>query len=194
MPIYAWEKSHPDFYGQRRYGEVFSSGRLCIRVTRYVKMLWPMSYRGKRGLAFLDWIQGIQPFLITGGSLGARSVNEAIDTGIPLLIKNQIQLIWQTGKSFAAQAAAHAVESKLIWTGEFISTMEFAYAAADIVVSRSGSVLYELCAVQEAGDFYSLSACSRRSPDGKCCKPGEKKCSPYDQRTKKRVKNWWLKL
>jgi UDP-N-acetylglucosamine--N-acetylmuramyl-(pentapeptide) pyrophosphoryl-undecaprenol N-acetylglucosamine transferase len=87
--------------------------------------------------------------LITGGSLGARSINEAIDAGIPLLIKNQIQLIWQTGKSFAAEAAVHAVESSLIWTGEFISKMEYAYAAADLVISRSGSVLYELCAVKK---------------------------------------------
>jgi UDP-N-acetylglucosamine--N-acetylmuramyl-(pentapeptide) pyrophosphoryl-undecaprenol N-acetylglucosamine transferase len=76
-------------------------------------------------------------------------MNEAIDAGIPQLIKNRIQLIWQTGKSFSKQAAAHAAESKLIWTGEFISKMEYAYAAADIVVSRSGSVLYELCVVRK---------------------------------------------
>jgi UDP-N-acetylglucosamine--N-acetylmuramyl-(pentapeptide) pyrophosphoryl-undecaprenol N-acetylglucosamine transferase len=87
--------------------------------------------------------------LVTGGSLGAKSMNEAIDGGIPLLVKNQIQLIWQTGKSFAVQAAAHAVESRLIWTSQFISKMEYAYAAADMVVSRSGSVLYELCAVKK---------------------------------------------
>ena len=87
--------------------------------------------------------------LITGGSLGARSMNEAIDLGIRLLLENQIQLIWQTGKSFAAEAAAQAAKSPLIWTGEFISKMEYAYAAADIVVSRSGSVLYELCAVRK---------------------------------------------
>lgn len=47
------------------------------------------------------------------------------------------------------QAAAHAAESKMVWTGEFISKMEYAYAAADIVVSRSGSVLYELCVVKK---------------------------------------------
>jgi len=87
--------------------------------------------------------------LVTGGSLGARSMNEAIDAGIKRLVENQIQLIWQTGKSFAAEAAARAAKSTLIWTGEFISKMEYAYAAADIVVSRSGSVLYELCAVRK---------------------------------------------
>ena len=103
----------------------------------------------ENGMTFFGLDPSFTTVLITGGSLGARSMNEAIDGGIPLLIKNKIQLIWQTGKSFSRQAAAHAAESKLIWTGEFISKMEYAYAAADIVVSRSGSVLYELCVVRK---------------------------------------------
>jgi UDP-N-acetylglucosamine--N-acetylmuramyl-(pentapeptide) pyrophosphoryl-undecaprenol N-acetylglucosamine transferase len=103
----------------------------------------------EKGIAFFGLDPSHTTVLVTGGSLGARSINEAIDAGIPLLIKNKIQLIWQTGKSFSKQAAAHAAESKLIWTGEFISKMEYAYAAADIVVSRSGSVLYELCVVRK---------------------------------------------
>lgn len=103
----------------------------------------------ENGIAFFGLDPSLTTVLITGGSLGARSVNEAIDAGIPQLIKNKIQLIWQTGKSFSKQAAIHATESKLIWTGEFISKMEYAYAAADIVVSRSGSVLYELCVVRK---------------------------------------------
>jgi UDP-N-acetylglucosamine--N-acetylmuramyl-(pentapeptide) pyrophosphoryl-undecaprenol N-acetylglucosamine transferase len=103
----------------------------------------------EEGLGFFGLDPKYTTVLVTGGSLGARSMNEAVDAGIPLLIKNQIQLIWQTGKSYAAQAATYAVESRLVWTSEFISKMEYAYAAADIVVSRSGSVLYELCAVRK---------------------------------------------
>jgi UDP-N-acetylglucosamine--N-acetylmuramyl-(pentapeptide) pyrophosphoryl-undecaprenol N-acetylglucosamine transferase len=103
----------------------------------------------QEGLTFFGLDPKYVTVLITGGSLGARSVNEAINAGISQLLKNQIQLIWQTGKSFVTQAAAQAVESKLIWTGEFITNMEYAYAAADLVVSRSGSVLYELCAVRK---------------------------------------------
>ena len=101
------------------------------------------------GLAFFGLDPKYTTVFITGGSLGARSMNEAIDAGISLLVKNQIQLIWQTGKTFTAQAAAHAVESKLVWTGEFVFKMEYAYAAADIIVSRSGSTLYELCAIKK---------------------------------------------
>jgi UDP-N-acetylglucosamine--N-acetylmuramyl-(pentapeptide) pyrophosphoryl-undecaprenol N-acetylglucosamine transferase len=113
------------------------------------KIVVSNSISREEGLKFFDLDQDYTTVLVTGGSLGAKSINEAIDAGVPLLIKNRIQLIWQTGKSFAAQAAAHAVETKMIWTNEFISKMEYAYAAADIVVSRSGSVLYELCAVRK---------------------------------------------
>ncbi|MDP4211248.1 MAG: undecaprenyldiphospho-muramoylpentapeptide beta-N-acetylglucosaminyltransferase [Bacteroidota bacterium] len=101
------------------------------------------------GLAFFGLDANHTTVLITGGSLGAKSINEAIDAGIPLLNKNQIQLIWQTGKTFAAKAAEHAAESRLIWASQFIAKMEYAYAAADMVVSRSGSTLYELCAVKK---------------------------------------------
>ena len=52
----------------------------------------------EEGIAFFGLDPKYTTVLITGGSLGARSMNEAIDAGIPLLIKNQIQLIWQTGK------------------------------------------------------------------------------------------------
>jgi UDP-N-acetylglucosamine--N-acetylmuramyl-(pentapeptide) pyrophosphoryl-undecaprenol N-acetylglucosamine transferase len=127
----------------------FPPGRLVQTGNPVRKNVVANQISREEGIAFFGLDPGYTTILITGGSLGAKSMNEAIDTGIPLLIKNQIQLIWQTGKSFALQAAAHAVESKQIWTSEFISRMEYAYAAADIVVSRSGSVLYELCAVRK---------------------------------------------
>ncbi|MBC8035571.1 MAG: undecaprenyldiphospho-muramoylpentapeptide beta-N-acetylglucosaminyltransferase [Chitinophagaceae bacterium] len=78
--------------------------------------------------------------LSVGGSLGAQSINEAIDAGIRLLASNNLQLIWQTGKPYAAKAAERAVESKDVWVNGFINKMEYAYAAADLVVSRAGAM------------------------------------------------------
>ncbi|HEY8387776.1 MAG TPA: undecaprenyldiphospho-muramoylpentapeptide beta-N-acetylglucosaminyltransferase [Parasegetibacter sp.] len=84
--------------------------------------------------------------LVTGGSLGAKGINEAIDKGVDELTKNDIQLIWQTGKPFADRAAHHAAENRNVWINSFISEMEYAYAAADIVVSRAGAMaIAELC-------------------------------------------------
>ncbi len=102
-----------------------------------------------QGIEFFGLDEQRTTVFVTGGSLGAKSINEAIDAGILQLEKQQIQLIWQTGKTYTAKAAERAAESKWIWSNEFISKMEYAYAAADIVVSRSGSTLYELCAVKK---------------------------------------------
>jgi UDP-N-acetylglucosamine--N-acetylmuramyl-(pentapeptide) pyrophosphoryl-undecaprenol N-acetylglucosamine transferase len=132
--------------GMEKY---FPAGRLIHTGNPLRKNVVESHISREEGIHFF----GLDPqnitVLITGGSLGAKSMNEAIDGGIPQLIKNQIQLIWQTGKTYTEIAAAHAVESKLIWTNAFISKMEYAYAAADIIVSRSGSVLYELCVVKK---------------------------------------------
>ncbi|MBS1599671.1 MAG: undecaprenyldiphospho-muramoylpentapeptide beta-N-acetylglucosaminyltransferase [Bacteroidetes bacterium] len=85
---------------------------------------------------------------VTGGSLGAKTINEAIDAGTAVIEKNNLQLIWQTGKLYAAKAAEKAVESKNIWANDFITKMEYAFSAADIVVSRSGAMsIAELCVV-----------------------------------------------
>jgi UDP-N-acetylglucosamine--N-acetylmuramyl-(pentapeptide) pyrophosphoryl-undecaprenol N-acetylglucosamine transferase len=127
----------------------FPAGRLMLTGNPVRKNVVANRISREEGISFFDLDPRYTTVLITGGSLGAKSMNEAIDAGMHLLMKNEIQLIWQTGKSFAAQAAKYASESRLVWTGEFISKMEFAYAATDIVVSRSGSVLYELCAVRK---------------------------------------------
>jgi UDP-N-acetylglucosamine--N-acetylmuramyl-(pentapeptide) pyrophosphoryl-undecaprenol N-acetylglucosamine transferase len=102
-----------------------------------------------QGIEFFGLEDGLVTVFVTGGSLGAKSINEAIDAGMPLLEKRHIQLIWQTGKTYTARAAEISAENKHVWSNAFITRMEYAYAAADIVVSRSGSTLYELCAVKK---------------------------------------------
>jgi len=92
--------------------------------------------------------------LSSGGSLGAKGINEAIASGFPAFGQQDIQLIWQTGKPFAAQAAALVAAQAATkpaghggcWTKDFIPQMEFAFAAADVVISRSGAMsIAELC-------------------------------------------------
>ncbi len=87
---------------------------------------------------------------VTGGSLGAKGINEGIDAHIDEFEKNDVQLIWQTGKPYAARAKEITTGKKNIWAGDFISKMEMAYAAADAVVSRSGAMsIAELCVAQK---------------------------------------------
>lgn len=84
--------------------------------------------------------------LSLGGSLGAQAINEAIARHLDAFEKNDLQLIWQTGKSFKEKATEMADGYKNIYVSDFIMQMEYAYTAADIVISRSGAMaLAELC-------------------------------------------------
>ncbi len=101
---------------------------------------------------------GLKPELKTvfvmGGSLGAKSINETIEANIDSFKKNNLQLIWQTGKPFAERAARVEEDRSNIWTNAFINKMEYAYNAADIVVSRSGAMtIAELCVVGKPAIF-----------------------------------------
>ena len=98
---------------------------------------------------------------VTGGSQGAKSINETINENIDAFKKNDLQLIWQTGKNYAATAAKAEEERMNIWTNAFIDKMECAYAAADVVIARSGAMtIAEMCVVGKPAIFvpYPFSA------------------------------------
>lgn len=80
--------------------------------------------------------------LIVGGSLGARTINQSVLANIQLIKDSGVQFIWQTGKIYFEQAkAAIAKEGELpmLFVTDFISKMENAYSAADLVISRAGA-------------------------------------------------------
>jgi len=93
-------------------------------------------------MAFFGLTPGKKTVLIVGGSLGARSINMAIENAIPELLNHQIQLIWQTGKGSYDKAleATRAQQPGDIKVLDFISRMDLAYRAADLVVSRAGAI------------------------------------------------------
>ena len=88
--------------------------------------------------------------LAVGGSLGAKSINEALANRLDAFKTHDLQLIWQTGKTTAAVYKDKATSYQNIWIDDFITQMEMAYAAADIVISRSGAMaVTELCVVKK---------------------------------------------
>ena len=80
--------------------------------------------------------------LIIGGSLGARTINNAIMDGLSKIGETyNVQVIWQTGKIYDQQCreALQASGVKNVVQMPFISNMDMAYRAADLVVSRAGA-------------------------------------------------------
>lgn len=80
--------------------------------------------------------------LVIGGSLGARTINNAIKACYSKLQEAGIQVIWQTGKFYAdeMQQALSTRDSTGIVSHAFITEMDLAYAAADVIVSRAGAI------------------------------------------------------
>lgn len=87
--------------------------------------------------------------LIIGGSLGARTVNESVLSHLEEIRQSGVQFIWQTGKFYSAeisQTLSKVDKLDNLHVTDFISNMDAAYAAADIVISRAGaSSISELC-------------------------------------------------
>lgn len=105
---------------------------------------------GKRNKALTQFglETGRKTLLIIGGSLGAKTINESILDGIQKLIDAQVQVIWQTGKGYYKdyQAQLTRYDLKKIKVFDFLKEMDLAYAAADVVISRSGAIaVSELC-------------------------------------------------
>ncbi len=76
--------------------------------------------------------------LVFGGSLGARSLNTAIERRLNDLL-GHVNLIWQIGKTDFDMLAARIQPRANLWFSAFIDRMDFAYSAADLVVCRAGA-------------------------------------------------------
>jgi len=105
-------------------------------------------------LEFFGLKPSFKTVFVMGGSLGAKSINETVEENIDFFKKNNLQLIWQTGKNYAAKAAKVEEERMNIWTNAFIDKMENAYAASDLVVARAGAMtIAEICVVGKPAIF-----------------------------------------
>ena len=77
--------------------------------------------------------------LSVGGSLGARTVNEAVAASLDMIRDKGAQLLWQTGRYGADKFQAIAADYSNVKACSFIDRMDLAYRAADVVVSRAGA-------------------------------------------------------
>ena len=111
----------------------------------------------REALAYYGFNDELPVVLVVGGSLGTRSMNEMMKSWICSLEGvAPVQVIWQTGKYYEQEMRAFLAEhpTKNIWQGAFIDRMDYAYEAADVVISRSGAcTVSELCLVAKPTIF-----------------------------------------
>ncbi len=110
-----------------------------------------MAATRQEGCSFFQ-LDPSQPVILSvGGSLGARSINRMILDNLQFLAQHKVQVIFQTGRSMyheAQQTVERQGVGQWVKVHEFISRMDLAYAAAQVVISRAGAIaISELCLV-----------------------------------------------
>ncbi|MEP4534204.1 MAG: undecaprenyldiphospho-muramoylpentapeptide beta-N-acetylglucosaminyltransferase [Cyclobacteriaceae bacterium] len=95
----------------------------------------------KSAYDFFNFSDSKKTLLVVGGSLGARSINEFILAGYKRLAESGYQVVWQTGGYYFEEMIERVGEqSENIRMFDFLREMNYAYAVADVVVSRAGAL------------------------------------------------------
>ncbi len=144
------------YEGMERF---FPADKLCFTGNPIRKEIHPYGEEERKaGLDFYYLSEGKKHILIVGGSLGSRTLNNAvkawIEDGMPG--GTDVELLWQCGKYYKKSIDTFMQGRNLpnVHYSDFISRMDYAYAAADLVISRSGaSSISEICAVGKAAVF-----------------------------------------
>jgi UDP-N-acetylglucosamine--N-acetylmuramyl-(pentapeptide) pyrophosphoryl-undecaprenol N-acetylglucosamine transferase len=100
----------------------------------------------EEAISFFKLKNDKKTLLVLGGSLGAGRINELINESLPFFKENNLQVIWQCGKYY--EEIYKDKGSARVQVHTFLNRMDLAYAAADIIISRSGALsVSELCLV-----------------------------------------------
>lgn len=125
---------------------VFPSEKTVITGNPVRKDLLKVNENREEAISHFQLEKEKKTVLVLGGSLGARRINKLIETHLAIFKKENIQLIWQTGKLYYDEYKKYASET--VKVREFLNRMDLAYAAADVIISRAGAgSVSELCIV-----------------------------------------------
>jgi UDP-N-acetylglucosamine--N-acetylmuramyl-(pentapeptide) pyrophosphoryl-undecaprenol N-acetylglucosamine transferase len=122
--------------------QLFPKGKIKITGNPVRKDILDLSGKKEMGQAHFGLDADRKTILVLGGSLGARTLNQAVLQDMQKLEEAGYQMLWQSGKFYFKEMQSKLEESGLkhIHLREFIREMDLAYAAADVIVSRAGAL------------------------------------------------------
>lgn len=129
-------------------GKFFPANKIIKTGNPVRQDLFSVNPKATEAYQFFGFDPTKKTLLIVGGSLGARTINKSVMQFLKQLCDAQIQVIWQTGKIYIEEATRVALPYKCneLLITDFVSRMDYAYAIADLVISRAGaSSISELC-------------------------------------------------
>jgi UDP-N-acetylglucosamine--N-acetylmuramyl-(pentapeptide) pyrophosphoryl-undecaprenol N-acetylglucosamine transferase len=134
--------------GMEKY---FPKDRLRVTVNPVRNATVQIAGKRAEALAHFSLRADAPVVLVTGGSLGARGVNQGVVAALAAWKEAGVQVVWQTGSPFLEQARKAVADLAFdqCRVSPFIDRMDLAYACADVVVARAGAIsLSELCLVK----------------------------------------------
>ncbi len=139
------EKICVAYEGMERY---FPVGKIIHTGNPVRKDVVDLEGKREEAYNYFGLMQGKPVVLVLGGSLGSATINESIASGLELIERCELQVIWQTGKLYYERMKEIFDMSGILYgtAVAFINRMDLAFAAADIIVSRAGAgTISELC-------------------------------------------------
>ncbi len=115
----------------------FPANKLILTGNPVRKDILKLSGLRDEAMRFFSIKPDRKTILVIGGSLGARTINQAMHAGYQQLLDAGYNLIWQKGNNFSV---ADGLKQEGLFCDNFIYRMDLAYAAADLVVSRAGAL------------------------------------------------------
>lgn len=137
------------YEGMEKY---FPKDKIVVTGNPVRKDILNISNKREEALMHFGFDHHHRTLLVIGGSLGARTINESVLAGLEKLVDAQIQVIWQTGKGYydSYKERLGKMDQKRVRVFDFIREMNLAYAASNVVISRSGALaVSELCIVMK---------------------------------------------
>jgi UDP-N-acetylglucosamine--N-acetylmuramyl-(pentapeptide) pyrophosphoryl-undecaprenol N-acetylglucosamine transferase len=138
--IWLGKRATKIFTGTKGMEQFFPKDKIVVTGNPVRKNISVSNYTRESALMQFGLLPERKTVLIVGGSLGANSINDAILKNLSSFSEQQIQLIWQTGKSQATRYANAAKSFSNVYVNSFLDDMSAAYTAADMVVSRAGAM------------------------------------------------------
>jgi UDP-N-acetylglucosamine--N-acetylmuramyl-(pentapeptide) pyrophosphoryl-undecaprenol N-acetylglucosamine transferase len=137
------------YEGMEKY---FPAKKIVVTGNPIRKDILNIDSKREQALTHFAFSPQYKTILIIGGSLGARTINESVINGIEKLLEAQVQVIWQTGKGYydAYKSRLAQFDLRKIRVQDFLREMDLAYAAADVIISRSGALsVSEICVAKK---------------------------------------------
>lgn len=124
----------------------FPSKKIIVTGNPVRQDLLDIDSKKSEAIAYFNLNPNKKTVLILGGSLGAKRINELIDSSISYFLTFDLQVIWQSGNYYVEKYRNKGNEN--VQVHAFINRMDLAYAAADFIISRAGALsVSELCLV-----------------------------------------------